>query len=121
MIRPDFSLMRGALSCKCPRCGKGRLFRGGISLVLCERCASCGLNLGDNDCGDGAVVFLIFILGFLLVPLALLIELLFAPPLWAHAVIAGALALGLTLAATKPIKSYIIALQFKHRPGSWKN
>ena len=120
MIRPDFTLLRSALSCKCPRCHQGTMFKPGLSLGLTERCAACSLNLADNDCGDGAVVFLIFILGFILVPFALLIEMMFSPPLWAHAVITGTLALGFTMLATKPLKSYIIALQFKHRPNTWK-
>lgn len=75
--------------------------------------------LARNDSGDGPAVFLIFALGFLLVPLALFVETLFAPPLWVHAVLWTVVALGLTIGALRPLKSYVIALQFKHRPGDW--
>ncbi len=65
-------------------------------------------------------MFLIFILGFLLVPLALLFENAFAPPLWVHAVLWGGAAIGITLGALRPLKAYVIALQYKHRPGDWE-
>ena len=112
--------MKQALACRCPRCGKGRLFKPGfLSLSLNEACDNCGLELAKNDCGDGPAVFLIFILGALLVPMAIFVEFTFSPPLWVHAVVWGALALIITIGSLKPLKSYIIALQFKHRPGDW--
>jgi uncharacterized protein (DUF983 family) len=109
-----------ALACKCPKCGQGDLYPSGFNLSLKEQCDVCGLNLAKNDSADGPAVFLIFILGFLLVPLALLFETIFAPPLWVHAVLWGAVAIGLTVGSLRPIKAYIIALQFKHRPGDWE-
>jgi len=52
-------------------------------------------------------------------PLALIIDHVFSPPLWLLGIIFGTLALGLTLGALRPLKAYVIALQFKHRPGVW--
>jgi uncharacterized protein (DUF983 family) len=66
--------------------------------------------------GDGAAVFLIFLLGFTLAPLAWWLELALAPPLWAHAVIfgiAGLLLIALILPATK---AYVMLLEYRHRP-----
>ena len=105
----------------CPRCEKETIYDGRFSLTLKERCGNCGLDLSKNDSGDGPAVFLIFILGFLLVPLALIAEFIFYPPLWFHAVFWGGVALGLTLGALRPLKAYIIALQFKHRPRDWED
>ncbi|MCB9990397.1 MAG: DUF983 domain-containing protein [Rhodospirillales bacterium] len=118
---PDKSLIAQALSCKCPKCGQGDLYQGKFSLTVAEQCASCGLKLADHDSGDGPAVFLIFILGFLLVPLAFIFENLFSPPLWVHAVLWGAVALAITLGAMRPLKAYVIALQYKHRPGDWQD
>ena len=73
-----------------------------------------------NDSADGPAVFMIFVLGFTLVPLALLFENIIAPPLWVHALLWSVVALGLTVGMLKPLKSYIIALQYKHRPGDWE-
>ena len=118
-LLPDPALIRLALAGKCPRCREGALNKPGLTLELRETCENCGLALAENDAGDGPAVFLIFLLGFLLVPLALLVEWLVGLPLWLHAVLWGAVALALTVGALRPIKAYVIALQFKHRPGSW--
>ena len=114
------SLFKTSLQCKCPKCQKGDLYKGGFTLELRERCDECGLDLTKNDSADGPAVFLIFVLGFLLVPLALIVEMFFAPPLWVHAVLWTVVALGMTIGALRPLKSLVIALQFKHRPGDWK-
>ncbi len=82
-------------------------------------CAHCGLALAKNDSADGPAVFLIFVLGFLLVPAALIVESVFSPPLWVHAVVWAVVALGITIGAMRPLKAYIIALQFKHRASDW--
>ncbi len=110
-----------AAACKCPRCRQGDLFQTGLlNLTLNNQCAVCGLDLQKNDSADGPAVFLIFVLGFLLVPLALGFEFLFHPPLWVHPVLWGIIAIGITVGSLKPLKSFIIALQYKHRPGDWE-
>ena len=114
----DFVLQ--ALKQKCPRCGVGNLYNPGLTLTVRDTCAHCGLELAKNDSADGPAVFLIFILGFSLVPAALLFEVLFAPPLWVHAVLWTVVALGITIGAMRPLKSFVIALQFKHRASDWK-
>lgn len=116
----DTALIQTALSCKCPKCGKGDLYPSRFDLRLKDKCEVCGLALSKNDSADGPAVFLIFILGALLVPLALFTENLLAPPMWLHIVVWGGLAIFLTVGALRPLKAYIIALQFKHRPGDWE-
>jgi len=102
-----------ALTCTCPRCGRGRLFTGFLKIV--ERCDSCGLALAKNDSGDGPAVFLIFILGALIVGLALWTEATFAPPYWVHLAIWPVLTIALTLVSIRPLKAYVVALQYRHR------
>ncbi len=110
--------LQTAWACKCPRCGQGDLYNAGImSVKVQEQCPACNLKLAGNDSADGPAVFLIFILGFALVPLALLVEWLFGLALWVHALLWTSVALGLTLGMLRPLKAYVIALQFKHRPG----
>lgn len=112
----DIETLKTGLSCKCPNCKKGQLFTSSFSLSLNPQCQSCNLTLDQNDSADGPAVFLIFILGSLLVPLALWLNHIFTIPLWVHAILWTIITLTLTLGMLKPIKSYIIALQFKHRP-----
>ena len=74
MVRdvPTASVLAAGLSGRCPRCGRGALFRRG--LVLRDKCEDCGLSYAFADSGDGPAVFAIFILGFLILGGALLVE-----------------------------------------------
>ncbi len=51
------SIVRAGLLCRCPRCGRGKLFSGFLSIA--PACGVCGLDLGDHDSGDGPAVPLI--------------------------------------------------------------
>ncbi len=117
---PDAAPLKLGLACKCPKCGQGDLYKPGFTLTLREHCATCGLDLTRNDSADGPAVFLIFVLGFALVPMALLLESWLHPPLWLHAILWSVVALGLTVGTLRPLKAYIIALQFKYRRSDWE-
>jgi uncharacterized protein (DUF983 family) len=107
------SPLAAALACACPRCGKGRLFSG--FLTLAERCSVCGLDLRAADSGDGPAVFLIFIIGFTAIPIALIAQSVFDLPDWAPLLIGAVLILGLAALLLRPAKAYIVALQYRHR------
>jgi uncharacterized protein (DUF983 family) len=104
----------------CPRCGRGQLFKSRFTLEIVQSCAHCNLSLAKNDSGDGPAVFMVFILGFLLVPMALVFDAWLAPALWVHAVLWTVIALSICLFTLQPIKAYVVALQFKHRPHTWE-
>ena len=109
------SLLRVSLRCRCPRCGEGKLFTG--VLTVRDACPVCGLNLADADTGDGAAAFIILIESAVLVALAFWVEFRFNPPLWVHAVLWPALAIPATIAMMRPFKAFLIAQQFRNRPG----
>lgn len=114
-------LITQSFKCKCPRCGQGDLFKPGfLNLNLNETCSSCGLDLAKNDSADGPAVFLIFILGFLIVPLALLTDSIFQLPIWVHLFLWTPLCLGIIFGLLKPIKSLVISLQWQHRASDWE-
>jgi uncharacterized protein (DUF983 family) len=100
------------LAGRCPRCGKGRLFDG--FLALRSRCEACGLDYSFADAGDGPAVFVMFIAGFIVVGMALVVEVKYAPPLWVHALLWIPLILMVTLAPLRLIKGLLIALQYHH-------
>ncbi len=114
MSGPDYyarvSPLSAGLRCKCPRCGQGPLFSG--FLTVAARCSRCNLDLGKADSGDGPAVFMIFILGAAVVPLALWVESAFSPPLWMHAILWTLVILGGALAMLRPMKGVMIAYQF---------
>src|SRR5580700_7939069 len=101
------------LSCACPRCGRGKLFHGFVSLA--PRCEVCGLDYSFADAGDGPAVFIIFFAGFVVVGAALLVEAAYQPPFWLHAVLWGPLILLTTLGPLRPMKGLLIALQYHHK------
>ena len=112
---PPFSLQKpilAGLSCRCPRCGKGRLLQG--FLTLRPRCEACGLDFAFADSGDGPAVFIILIAGFIVVGAALITEILYQPPIWVHAVLWAPLILIVTLGPLRPLKGLMIALQYHH-------
>jgi uncharacterized protein (DUF983 family) len=106
------SIVRG-LACRCPRCGKGRLFQGFLSLA--PRCESCGLDYAFADAGDGPAVFVIFIAGFIVVGAVLALQVLFNPPYWLLVLILVPLVLLTTIGPLRPMKGLLIALQFYHK------
>ncbi len=110
---PTVSPLSAGLRCVCPRCGRGKLYTG--YLTVAERCESCGLDFSQVDSGDGPAVFLIFILGFLVVPVALWVSMNVDWPLWLHAIVWSIVVLGLTLGMLRPAKAYVVALQYRYR------
>jgi uncharacterized protein (DUF983 family) len=105
--------IRTGLACRCPRCGKGKLFNGFLSLR--PRCEACGLDYNFADAGDGPAVFIILIAGFIVVGCALVVEFNYAPPFWVHVLLWGPLILATTLLPLRPMKGLMIALQYHHR------
>lgn len=98
---------------RCPRCGEGRLFSGLLGLQ--PRCQACGLDYSSFDAGDGPAVFVIMIVGFIVVGLALFVEFSFGPPFWVHALLWVPLILALSIGLLRPLKGFLIAQQYLHR------
>ncbi|MCL2430666.1 MAG: DUF983 domain-containing protein [Alphaproteobacteria bacterium] len=105
--------LQAGLMCRCPRCGRGRLFSG--FLELRPRCDACGLDYGFSDAGDGPAVFVILFAGLVVVACALLVEVAYQPPFWVHAMLWVPLVLLTTLGPLRLVKSVLIALQYHHR------
>jgi len=110
---PPLSPALTGLTCRCPRCGKGKLFQGFLNTQ--PRCEVCGLDYGFIDAGDGPAVFVILLAGFIVVGAALVVEFKYAPPFWLHAVLWGPLILLTTLLPLRPMKGLMIALQYHHK------
>ena len=105
--------VRAGLSGRCPRCGEGRLFKG--FLAVGDHCGNCGLDYSFADAGDGPAVFVILIIGFLVVGLALWMEVTLNPPLWVHFMLWVPLILVLGLTALRLIKGLMLVLQYQNK------
>jgi uncharacterized protein (DUF983 family) len=110
---PPPSPFTSGLKGRCPRCGKGKMFQG--FLTLRPRCEVCGLDYAFADAGDGPAIFIILFAGFVVVGAALIVEALYRPPYWLHALLWGPLILAVTLLPLRAMKGLLIALQFHHK------
>lgn len=109
------SPFRTGLACRCPRCGHGPLFQG--FLALAPSCATCGLDYGFADSGDGPAVFIIFVVGFLVVGLAGVTEMVFHPQPLVHLLLWIPATIALSLGLLRPFKATLVALQYTHNAG----
>jgi uncharacterized protein (DUF983 family) len=100
------------LRARCPRCGKGKLYRGLLNLD--KSCSVCGLDYAHFNVGDGATVFVILIVGAIVAGGALITEVAFKPPYWVHAAIWGPAIVILSLGFLRPLKTFLIVQQYKH-------
>jgi uncharacterized protein (DUF983 family) len=106
------SVLAAGLGCRCPRCGRGRLYSGLLTVV--PSCADCGLDLRAHDTGDGPAVFVVFALGAVVVPLAIGVEVWFAPPFWVHLLVWTPVIVALAIALLRPMKAIMVALHYKN-------
>lgn len=109
---PPVDPVRAGLSCACPRCGQGKLFDGLVKIR--RECRNCGLDYSFADAGDGPAVFVILIIGFVVVGLALWTEVNYSPPFWLHFVLWIPLTIGLCLWLLRVLKALLIALQYRN-------
>ena len=107
------SPLYAAFLARCPRCGKGPLFKN--VLELRPKCERCGLDYRFIDTGDGPAVFAIFILGFLILGLALYVEFTFEPPVWVHVVLWGLATPLIALVLLRFLKAMLIVLQYRNK------
>src|SRR3569623_1305360 len=102
-----------ALRGLCPRCGSKTLFQG--LLAFAPRCRACGLDYAAFTVGDGPAAFLILLLGALLTPLAIVVDLSFHPPFWVHILLWVPIASAAVIGSLRAGKALLLALEYRHK------
>ena len=110
---PRQSPLDVALRATCPRCGRGKLFRGLLTVV--DRCSECDLDLRGNDAGDGPAVLVILALGAIIMMLVFWVEFRYEPPWWLHVLIWLPVTFGLATWMLRFLKALLVAQQYIHR------
>lgn len=110
---PPVDAVSVGLRGRCPRCGDCALFAGFLSVK--PACGACGLDYSFADAGDGPAVFVIMIVGFIVVGLALWLEVNYSPALWVHLIMWIPLATVLSLGLLRALKGLMIALQYRNK------
>ncbi len=80
--RPIGQALLNGLHCRCPACGKGALYNA--YLKVNERCPSCGQELWHHRADDAPPYMVITIVGHIIVPALLAVEMALHPALWIH-------------------------------------
>jgi uncharacterized protein (DUF983 family) len=104
------AMLRG-FRCRCPNCGKGRLF--GKYLKVADRCEECGEELHHHRADDFPAYLVIIVVGHVIVPVILAVEMAYAPPYWLHFLIWLPLTLVSSLGLLQPTKGAIVGLQWQ--------
>lgn len=106
------SLARG-FRCRCPQCGEGALFRGYLKPL--PECPVCREDFTHQRADDFPPYVTIVVVGHLLVPLLLAVQLAVELHPYAHLAIWLPFTTIATLALLRPVKGAIIALQWALR------
>jgi uncharacterized protein (DUF983 family) len=103
------ALKRGFLG-RCPNCGQGHLFRAFVKVA--DHCDSCGEVFRHHRADDFPAYLVIVLVGHIVVPLVMWVEIAYSPSYWIHAALWGPLILALALGLLQPIKGAVVALQW---------
>ena len=107
------SILKVGVRGRCPRCGKGRLFQG--FLTLAPKCEVCGLDYSFADPADGPAFFVMILMGIPVGILAVWLELAYEPPLWVHLVTTVPFMFLACVPILRPFKGMMVASQFLHK------
>ena len=106
------SALRG-FSGHCPACGNAPLFRRFLKPVA--RCQACGQDWTLQQADDFPAYVVILILGHLIIPVVITVNLAFQPSLLAQMLAWPMLTAVLGIAMIQPVKGAIIAWQWSRR------
>uniref|UniRef100_B0SWI3 DUF983 domain-containing protein n=1 Tax=Caulobacter sp. (strain K31) TaxID=366602 RepID=B0SWI3_CAUSK len=107
------SSLQAGLTCRCPRCGEGKLYAG--FLKLAKACDRCGLDFSFADPADGPAFFVMSGVGVLVIAVWGWVVVAAQPPLWVQfATVFPALLIG-CLGTLRPVKAWLVAEQYIHK------
>jgi uncharacterized protein (DUF983 family) len=111
--RDVWTALRRGFRGRCPRCGEGKLFRA--FLKVDDHCSACGQDFTPHRADDLPAYLVIVIVGHIMVPLALMIETNYSPPvaLQLSVYLPGTLILSLLL--LQPVKGAVVGIQWALR------
>jgi len=111
--RDLWTALKRGLRCRCPRCGEGKLFRA--FLKVDDHCAVCALDFSPHRADDLPAYLVIIIVGHIVVPLALMIETNYSPPVALQLSIYLPITLIASLLLLQPVKGAVVGVQWALR------
>ncbi len=121
-IDPDIkerqSLIAAAFFGNCPSCAERTLFDGvmiGGGANFAPKCTHCDLDYDAFNVGDGPAAFITFLMGALIVTLALTLELSLQPPFYVHVLLWVPLTIVMTILSLRVAKGALITLEYRNK------
>lgn len=111
------ALWRG-FTIRCPKCGSGHLF--GRFLKVVDHCEICGEDYAPQRADDFPAYLVIIVVGHLVVPALLAVEMAYSPPAWLQLLIWLPFTLFSALALLQPTKGAVVALQWQMGMGGFE-
>jgi uncharacterized protein (DUF983 family) len=111
--RNIWQAMKRGFRGRCPRCGEGKLFRA--FLKVDNACSVCGLDFTPHRADDLPAYLVIVIVGHIVVPLALMIETNYSPPVALQLAIYLPITFIASLALLQPVKGAVVGMQWALR------
>ena len=105
--------IRHGLAGRCPACGEGRLFAR--FLKPAAACAHCGTALDGHQADDFPAYIVILLLGHIIVPAMIEVNILLSIPVLWQAAIWPTLTAVLAIVMIQPVKGGVIAYQWARR------
>ena len=112
-LKENISLASAAMTLACPRCGKGKIFSGLLSIK--DICPNCFLNLKDYQTDDGPAFFVMLPLCLVIAICALWLDVYYLPPMWVHLLLWPPIIIILSLLTLRPVKALLMAIQHKYQ------
>lgn len=105
------AVRRGFLM-RCAGCGSGRMFRSFLQPV--QACANCGIGWRMRTADDFPPYLVILLIGHIIVPPMIWMEMTWHPPLWVHLSLWLPAVVMLALGLIQPVKGAVMAFQWWH-------
>ncbi|HEX8470902.1 MAG TPA: DUF983 domain-containing protein [Brevundimonas sp.] len=118
---PPLNTLTTGIRCRCPRCGKGPLLQG--YLTIRKNCPVCGLDYSFADPADGPAFFVMSGVGVVGMMAFMAFEFSVHPPIWVHFAVTFPLIALMCLATLRPFKGWIVSEQYVHKaaPPEWES
>jgi uncharacterized protein (DUF983 family) len=111
--RDVWQAIKRGLQCRCPNCGKGKLFRAYLKVV--DKCSVCNEDFSPQRADDLPAYLVIVIVGHIVVPIVLLVETNYSPSYYLQLTIWPLITLTLSLLLLQPVKGAVVGLQWANR------
>lgn len=95
---------------RCPNCGIGSMFAA--YLKVAESCNNCGEELHHHRADDAPPYFTILVVGHVIVPMVLAVEMAYRPELWIHAALWFPITIIIAMGSLPLIKGALVGHQW---------